>query len=850
MKTIRLLIAITLFLLLIAACAPGATSTPEPVRTSPFDGNWKGTGRASDGRELMIAFRVRAGKIIALDYGYQIPEALPCMRLDHDPLPEENWIAIANSRIETTLGDDLILNAVFDSDNSAAGHIQIDWRGRSKCVTKLEGDWTAIKQEPIAAPAPIKPRGVCGYIGCGEIFLQLLIYGLSNGSILALNAIGVTVIYSTVRTLNLAHGDVFALTTVVVTSLVNGIGIQRSWPPLQLAGALILVLCIAAAFGAVLSMGINQIAFKPFRGRSRLAPLIATLGISFMLFQLALVWRTFQASWIPGEHRSVPGLPEVPTDRIPDLFPGVDLIRAAQWPIHVSFHINELLVILIALAFAIGVHLFMQRSKTGRALRACAQNPQLAEMSGVDFDRSIQRAFAIGGALAGAAAFIFALYYARPLGDHGAQSGLLAFAAALLGGIGSPFGALFAGILLGVFASFSDYFLSAQWTPILSLALLIGLLILRPTGVASKESSEDALSQTLRDSIILTGIGKQPRGRFWIILIFAALAIFPLISGVFNLGGQIILISIGIFMLLALGLNLLLGLAGVLDLGYAVSFGVGGYAAAILMDRSASAPLDFTLVLIAAIVIAGFFGLLKGSLALRLRGDYLAVATLALALLGQKLIVMFKGLTGGPTGIGPLPAPHWLAFILVSPNAKYYLSFALVALAAWISQRLIHSRTGRTWLATSEDELAASSFGVNAARYRMLAFVLSSALAGMAGALQAGGISYVDPGLMAFHISIMTLTMVIIGGAGSVPGALIGALVIIGYDKVIVPQAAALIALIWPANAYIGPVPDLRGASYFNFGLALYLTVLIRARGKTQRQPSPKTIPDLEPEQM
>jgi branched-chain amino acid transport system permease protein len=166
----------------------------------------------------------------------------------------------------------------------------------------------------------------CGAsLSCGEILLQLLVYGLSNGAVLALNAIGVTVIYGTIRTLNLAHGDVFALTSVLVTTLVADLGVQANWPPGMLIGALALALVASMLFGALLNVVIDRAAFKPFRGRSRLAPLIATLGISFILYQVALLWRTTLHSWVPGDHRSVPGLPEVPMDRIPDLLPDLDL---------------------------------------------------------------------------------------------------------------------------------------------------------------------------------------------------------------------------------------------------------------------------------------------------------------------------------------------------------------------------------------------------------------------------------------------------------------------------------------------------------------------------------------------
>jgi branched-chain amino acid transport system permease protein len=293
---------------------------------------------------------------------------------------------------------------------------------------------------------------------------------------------------------------------------------------------------------------------------------------------------------------------------------------------------------------------------------------------------------------------------------------------------------------------------------------------------------------------------------------------------------------VGIFVLLTLGLNLVLGLAGVLDLGYAISFGAGAYVTAILTNRtgvvgaSLPQPLDYTLVLGASVGLAALVGALKGGLAARLRGDYLAVATLALGLIGQRVIVNWNTVTGGASGTGALPPPSIFTLLLSGPTAQYYLVFGLVALAALASLRLIQSRTGRAWRASSDDETAAGSVGINVGRYNLLAFVLSSALAGVAGSLYASTFAYVDPDLLAFEISTLTLTMVILGGAGSVPGAFLGAIAIIAYDKVLVPQLAALLALFWPAGAYIGMVPDIRGTSFFNFGLALYLTVLIRAR--------------------
>ncbi len=674
----------------------------------------------------------------------------------------------------------------------------------------------------------------CGS-NCGEILLQVLIFGLANGAVLALNAISVTVVYGTVRTLNLAHGDVFALTSALITTTLINIGVQRDWPPLALIGILALTLMGATLVGLGLNVAIERIAFKPFRGRSRLAPLIATLGVSFMLFQIALIMRTIQRSWIPGEHRSVPGLPEVPTDGIPNLLPDFDIVRALGLPLNVTFRFNTFLLLLVAIAFTVGTYLFLHRTKTGRAIRACAQDPTTAQICGVNIDRTIRRAFAFGGALAGAAAFIFALYYTRPYGDHGAESGLLAFAAAILGGIGNPIGALFSGLLIGVFTSFSDYLLSAQWTPVLLLMLLLGLLMLRPTGFAAEERSEDLAANSIRDAMILTAPGRAARFNRWLVISFVAFAIFPVISSALGLGWQTPVQGIGIFILLALGMNVLLGLSGVLDLGFAVSFGIGGYVTAIMTNRYSSLgaslphPIDFTIVLIVSMSLAGLFGAIKGGLTMRLRSDYLAVATLALGLLGQHIIVNLRDVTGGAGGIAALPPPTILTRSLDTPNEQYYLVFAVALLIAFAVQQLIRSRQGRAWVASSEDELAAASSGINIARYKLIAFTLASAIAGMAGALYATNFAYVSPDMVAFHITAMTLAMVILGGAGSVQGAILGAILIIGYDKLLIPKLAAFLAQFQPANTRIGSVPDVRGTSYGNFGLALYLTVLFRA---------------------
>ncbi len=768
MSRIKFLYLLVFFLLAACAVPPSQTVTPTvAVPLSPLDGSWQGQGRTSNGKLFSVSIDVQSEHLEGVVYSFIGTDGLSCTGIDYGRIPLANRPELVAGNLSAALGSDVSISASFPTQGLASGHLTIHWHDRQpRCNGDYDVDWTAtrkvVQTSGTAQPHPTYPV---------QTFLQILIFGLSNGAVLALNAIGVTIIYSAVRTMNLAHGDIFALTTALVTSLVNVIGIQQSWPPLQIVGALILVLLAAGGLGAILSMGVDQFGFKPFRGSSHLAPLIATLGLSFILFQGSLVWRTFQGSWIPGEHRSVPGLPEVPTDGIPNLLPEINLAAKLGFT-HLVIRFSDVLMFGLAIFFVMLASWFLQKTRAGLAIQALAQNQDLARMVGVNIDATIRNAFAVGGAFAGAAGFIFALYYSRPLGQAGAQSGLLAFAAALLGGIGSPVGALISGLSIGVVSSLSDYYLRAQWTPVLMLGLLVALLAWRPNGLAVSGGTQTE-STSVRDSVILTGASSRFSSTRWLALLLTMLGVFPLLAQLFGGGGQVILRSVEIFILLALGLNLALGMAGLLDFGFAASFGLGAYVGALL------SRFDVTIVLLAGAGLAGLLGLLKGMLAHRLRDDFLAVATLAIGLLVRQVAINLPDVTGGAGGLGGFATLHFLGLGLTSPTMKFYLVFGAVVLAALASQRLMNSYTGRALVASSEDETAALASGVDVSRARMLALVLSSALAGLAGALYAGTFSYVDPETMSFHVSSMILTMVILGGAGSVPGAILGAAAIV-----------------------------------------------------------------------
>jgi branched-chain amino acid transport system permease protein len=387
--------------------------------------------------------------------------------------------------------------------------------------------------------------------------------------------------------------------------------------------------------------------------------------------------------------------------------------------------------------------------------------------------------------------------------------------------------------LLGVLAAFSDFFISSQWTPVVVLLVLIALLALRPTGLQSESHDDEQLAQG-------GALGERRiGGRAWATAGLLGLAlVYPAIDLALGLHLQLVAISMLLFVLMALGLNVVLGFAGLLDLGYAACFALGGYTVALLTGGPLYAylppRLDFLVVLGVSVLVAGIFGVLNGALATRLRGDYLAIVTVAFGLIIPRVFVNLDAWTGGSRGLSALPRPWLLGFSFTTVNSAYYLVFALVLLAAIGSHRLARSRLGRALAALSEDEVAAASCGVDVTRSKHQAFVIGSVVAGIAGALFASIFSYVDPEQFDFRVSAMILAMVVIGGAGSVPGAIVGALLIAGYDLLLIPQLGVWIDQLRRAGGGGFAAFDVRGLNAFYFGLALYFTVLFRVRQRPQ----------------
>jgi branched-chain amino acid transport system permease protein len=293
----------------------------------------------------------------------------------------------------------------------------------------------------------------------------------------------------------------------------------------------------------------------------------------------------------------------------------------------------------------------------------------------------------------------------------------------------------------------------------------------------------------------LLGAGDPVAGVPPFLLLLILLGFGVLIAAPFVLGSVIsqVLGSVLIYVLLGLGLNIVVGYAGLLDLGYVFFFAVGAYATALLTGAALntftgsgppaiSADLNFYVAIPIVLVIAAAAGLLIGAPVLRLRGDYLALVTLGL---GEMVTVLvrspwFAPLVGGPSGMRGVSDAAIAGYSFREPQHFYYLALAFVALAMFVSWRLYNSRIGRAWTAMREDEQTADAMGVNITRFKLLAFAMGGAIGSLGGAMFAVQIGSLTPSSFEVTVSILVLALVILGGLGSLPGVVTGALVLVG----------------------------------------------------------------------
>ena len=297
------------------------------------------------------------------------------------------------------------------------------------------------------------------------MFEQQLVNGLTLGLIYALIAVGYTMVYGVIELINFAHGEVYMFGAFICVTLINIVGLP-------------LFPAIAASMGCCALMGvlIDRIAYKPLRKAPRLAALITAIGVSIFLQNVAIMIPTWGSRPVPFPRAAVP--------------------RAFSETAFAIGSVNisglQLFIYGVTIAMMIGLTLIINKTRIGTAMRALAQNPVSAALMGINVNRVISFTFALGSGLGGAAGILVAMYYNTLSATMGYNAGVKAFAAAVLGGIGSIPGAMLGGVILGVAETLGAGYVSSQYRDGLGYAVMIAVILIRPSGLLGKSVGQKA----------------------------------------------------------------------------------------------------------------------------------------------------------------------------------------------------------------------------------------------------------------------------------------------------------------------------------------------------------------------
>jgi len=296
-----------------------------------------------------------------------------------------------------------------------------------------------------------------------DVVLQQIINGLSLGAMYSLLALGFTMVYGIIELINFAHFNIFMVGSFIAMFALQALGLHgqsrllTGWP---LVGALSLGFSSTMLASGGIGVVIERVALRPMRNVKGTAAMITTIGVSYILFNIILLTTGAGSQNYPNP------MPQI------------------SWHIGGAvLRLREVLLWSVSLVLMSVLHVFVQRTRMGKAMRATAQDQEAARMMGVEVDQIVMLTFFIGSALAGAAGLIFGLYYNNTSFLIGYTAGLRAFTAAVLGGIGNIVGAMMGGLIIGLIEALGGQFLQVRWTDVIIFSILIVVLALRPTGL-------------------------------------------------------------------------------------------------------------------------------------------------------------------------------------------------------------------------------------------------------------------------------------------------------------------------------------------------------------------------------
>ncbi|MGN8027161.1 ABC transporter permease [Microbacterium sp. 22242] len=563
--------------------------------------------------------------------------------------------------------------------------------------------------------------------------LDTLIAGLLRGNVYALGAVGISLVFGVMNVVNFAQFSFFGLGAMLAWFFV--VQLQQ---PFWIALPLVLVIC--AALGLVINIAV----VRPLAKFLPLAAMLSTYAVAQILdngSQLAF----------SAQFRSFPQV--LPTS---NLHLG-----------NMRFGTSDLVMLGVTAVVMVAMSLFLKFGRTGRAIRATAQDQEAALQMGIPVGSVQNISFVIASGLGGLAGIFFSLYIGVVNPTSGMNIGMTAFVAAALGGLGSLVGAVVGGFVLGILEAFGIYWFGDASRQIIVFVVLLIVLIVRPGGLLGRVPliSTEPLTGTF------LGKGRPLRIPRWVwAAAFVVLGVLvPILADTYVLttGTQVL-----IYAIIAAGFTVTAGQAGVLALGQAGPIAIGAYLSALL---SVHLHLSFWLALPLAGIGAAVIASVLASPIWGVKGHYISIATLGL---GVAIVAVIQLIV--PQGVYGIPVPSIAGVELNAPVAYYLIDFVVLVLTLLVMWRIRRSHLGRIISSVGSDEVAALASGVRVRDYKALAFAISAFFAGIGGSLLAHQYTYIDTTMFTMMMSLLVVTIVILGGVGLPYGAVVGSIVLIG----------------------------------------------------------------------
>ena len=553
------------------------------------------------------------------------------------------------------------------------------------------------------------------------VLLQFL-NGLAGASSLFLVAAGLSLIFGVSRIVNFAHGSLYMLGMYVAVWLSPKVGFWAAVP-------------MAAGIVGIAGAAVEILLLRRIYRAPELLQLLATFALVLVIKDFAL-W-----AWGPEDMLG---------PRAPGLTGAVD-IAGRQFPQY------DLFLIVLGPAVFAALHLLLTRTRFGVLIRAATEDREMAGALGVNQRWLFTSVFALGAALAGLGG---ALAIPREPANLEIDLALVsdAFVVVVVGGMGSIPGAFLAALLIGEIKAFCIGLGYSEITLVAEFIVMAVVLILRPWGLLGRPLAEARAATGAHGAF---GFTSQKA----MLALLAVLALVPLVSDAYTL---VLLTDVFVFALFAVSLHFLLGPAGMVSFGHAAYFGLGAYAAALLLLRY-QAPMELALLAAPLAAMAG--AVLFGWFCVRLSGIYLAMLTLALAQIVWSVAFQWDTVTGGSNGlVGVWPAP-WLA----SRTAYYLVTLALCAGSIACLWSIVAAPFGRALRASRDSPLRAEAIGIDVRAQQWAAFTVAGTFAGLAGALFAFSKGSISPETLSVPRSVDALVMVLLGGVQTLTGPVWGA---------------------------------------------------------------------------